>query len=136
MRCTVCKYTATHCNTQLLVTQYCNSNPNVGWSTGITLNIDTNVSSRIHPMRTNSHTIYEYEGAHGHDVQYWHPHSLSSKQTHSECTNSNMMYVHTDVRARTGMTFSIDTAYSLVETDYIFHCQVCACACAYACVCA
>jgi len=87
VRCTVCKYTATHCNTQLLVTQYCNSNPNVGSSTGITLNIDTNVSSRIHPMRTNSHTTrtysmstnthmmyecykYDCDGAHVHDAWY------------------------------------------------------------------
>ncbi len=28
-----------------------------------------------------------------------------------------------NVRPRTGMTFSIDTAYSLVDSDYIFHCQ-------------
>jgi hypothetical protein len=28
-----------------------------------------------------------------------------------------------NVKARTGMTFSIDSAYSLVKSDYIFHCQ-------------
>ena len=34
------------------------------------------------------------------------------------------MDVVVNVRARTGMTFSIDTAYSMVDSDYIFHCQV------------
>ena len=31
--------------------------------------------------------------------------------------------VMVNVQARTGMTFSIDAAYSLVDSDYIFHCQ-------------
>lgn len=40
----------------------------------------------------------------------------------------DLVDVVVNVKARTGMTFSIDTAYSLVESDYIFHCQVeCVC---------
>jgi len=44
-------------------------------------------------------------------------------------TNSIENTLHTtdvvmNARARTGMTFSIDAAYSLVDSDYIFHCQV------------